>query len=99
MDIELHTHNYIGKTSFNIEHSHNYMGITSSNPNQEGHIHYVEGITTLSDGHIHNYKLQTSPAINVKGGHYHYYNGTSSIAFVPSTHTHSLVGYTSIYTG
>ena len=99
MQNEFHTHNYVGKTSFNVEHSHNYSGLTSNNPDQPGHIHYMEGVTTLNDGHTHSYQITTGPAIYVKGGHYHYYNGNSSIAFIPTTHAHNITGYTSIYMG
>lgn len=96
---ELHAHNFIGKTSFNVEHSHNYSGTTNDAADQIGHIHYMEGVTTSNDGHTHSYRLPTGPAIYVKGGHYHYYKGNSEIAMIPTTHSHTLNGYTSIYMG
>lgn len=57
------------------------------------------GTTTSNDGHVHNYKIPTSPAIYVQGGHYHYYRGETSLANIPDTHAHSFNGYTSIYMG
>jgi hypothetical protein len=94
MPLELHSHNYGGRTSFNDGHIHEYMGQTSVNPDYRNHIHYMEGETSFNDGHEHYYAISTGPAIYVDGGHYHNYFGYTRVA---DRHIHRFGGRTSIY--
>jgi len=66
----MHSHRFMGRTTFNDGHVHGYSGMTSLNPNIPGHMHYITGETTFEDGHIHRYSLQTGPSITVYGGIY-----------------------------
>lgn len=75
-----HTHNYLGKTSFNDGHRHEYQGITSAASSGVPHIHYVVGYTDYADGHTHYYSMETSSDYHVQGGHTHYISGTTYIA-------------------
>ncbi|ADU74072.1 MAG TPA: hypothetical protein DEF39_13355 [Hungateiclostridium thermocellum] len=94
MQNSLHSHRFMGRTTFNDGHIHEYSGITSVNLNSPGHIHYMAGETTFEDGHIHRYSLQTGPSIPVSGGHIHYYYTATSFE---DGHIHYLYGYTSVY--
>ncbi|HOQ01257.1 MAG TPA: YmaF family protein [Acetivibrio clariflavus] len=90
----MHSHRFMGRTTFNDGHVHGYSGMTSQNPDIPGHMHYITGETTFEDGHIHRYSLQTGPSIPVYGGHIHYYQAATSFN---DGHVHYLYGYTSIY--
>ncbi|WP_024834731.1 YmaF family protein [Ruminiclostridium josui] len=88
----LHSHSFAGKTSNNKGHVHQYSGNTNETSDQIGHIHYIEGSTTLEDGHVHHYRIATSPAIYVYGGHYHVYMGNADFT---KNHVQIIAGDTS----
>jgi hypothetical protein len=41
MSQEMHTHYYMGETSYDDGHIHRYRGITSPSPNYPGHTHLL----------------------------------------------------------
>jgi hypothetical protein len=90
----MHSHFYVGKTSYNDGHWHDYKGTTSSDPDIAGHVHYMSGSTSVDDGHSHGYRSATGPAIYLDGKHYHMYCGVTEIA---DQHTHTYNASTSIY--
>ena len=94
MEDKLHSHSFAGKTSNTEDHIHQYSGKTDKTSDQIGHIHYIDGSTTLEDGHVHYYRIATSPAIYVNGGHYHVYMGNANFA---QNHVQVIAGDTSFY--
>lgn len=89
----LHDHAYDGDTTFDFGHSHVYSGGTTYNYDTPGHTHNIYGETTYDNGHTHYYQFMTGPAIEVGGGHIHYYEG---IALLNHGHIHRMYGYTSL---
>ncbi len=94
MENKLHSHSFAGKTSNADEHNHQYSGKTDEKKDEIGHIHYIEGSTTLENGHVHYYRIASSPAIYVNGGHYHIYMGNANFS---QNHVQIIAGDTSFY--
>jgi len=92
----LHTHSFMGGTSFAHGHAHRYMGVTSLVPNFPGHVHFMADNTSFDNGHWHAFRLVTSPAVYFVSGHYHLYRGATEVA---DGHTHDMEGPTVIYGG
>jgi len=93
MQNSLHSHRFMGRTTFNDGHIHEYSGITSVNLNSPGHIHYMAGETTFEDGHIHRYSLQTGPSIPLAVDIYTITTLQPLLRMVIFT----IYGYTSVY--
>lgn len=90
----MHSHYFLGKTSYDDDHWHNYEGMTSMDPSDPGHIHQMGGQTSLNDEHVHHYQNLTSPAIYINGKHYHMYCGVTDMA---DQHVHSYEAATDTY--
>lgn len=96
MSQRMHTHYYMGETSYNDGHIHNYRGITSPSPNYPNHTHLLMGDTTVNDRHLHEYRISTNRQIETRDGHYHEYSGDTDYA---QGHDHSMQGSTSDFSG
>ena len=94
---ELHTHRFIGLTTYVSGHNHVFSGVTSANPDTPGHVHTMRGGTTYDAGHDHAYGLTTGPAVDVGTGHLHNFAAETSTAAIPNVHSHAMRGRTSIF--
>lgn len=88
-----HKHYFQGTTNEILGHSHRYYGISSEAPDLAGHFHEISGCTTKDDGHRHYNNVISGPAIEVQGGHIHFYQGATTI---DQKHCHFFSGNTFI---
>jgi hypothetical protein len=95
MALRLHSHRFVGTTTYNDRHRHNYMGTTSVEPDTPEHTHAIGGATSVDDRHSHRYRLRTSPPVTNRRGrrHSHRYEGPTEFA---DGHIHFMRGSTSI---
>ncbi len=94
MNQAMHTHYYMGETSFDDGHTHRFRGETSPSPDFPGHTHLLMGDTSVDDRHRHEYRISTSRQIAAGGGHYHDYNADTEYAH---GHVHAMRGFTSVF--
>jgi hypothetical protein len=91
----VHSHPFSGVTSIDDGHRHAYHGITEAAPTGVPHTHRYYTVTSFEDGHTHVIRGTTGPSIPLpRGGHYHIFEGYTSINGTHHLHYHRYGGAT-----
>jgi hypothetical protein len=88
----VHTHQFCGVTSYNVEHNHKYADVTAPAPNGVPHVHQYHTVTSFDSGHTHVIEGVTGPDIATPGGggHIHYFEGYTTVnGSIPHSHAYS----------